>query len=185
MKCHLARTLGIAVVGIGLFAMAPEMAQATTVTYSVLNSSDTTWQYDYTVTNDTLGSALREFTVFFDRTQYANLVVNGSPVDWDSLVAQPDNNLPDDGYFDSLNTATGLAIGASQSGFLVQFDFLGTGSPGSQAFNIVDPDTFDVLDSGSTSAVPLPATFWLLITAFGSLIGRRGISARLRNESMR
>ncbi len=179
MKFHLARTLGIAVVGIGLCAMAPEIAQATTVTYTAVNLSGTTWQYDYTVTNNTLGSALREFTVFFDRTQYTNLAVQGSPVDWDSLVAQPDNNLPDDGYFDSLNTSTGLAIGANRSGFSVQFDFLGTGTPGAQPFSVVDPGTFAALENGTTTTVPLPATAWLL----GWAMGLAGLRIRNRANS--
>ena len=181
MKCYLPRILGIAVVSAGLCVVAPAVAQATTVTYTVANSTGTTWQYDYTLTNDTLGSALREFTVFFDRTQYANLAVNNSPVDWDSLTVQPDNSLPDDGYFDSLNTATGLAVSASQSGFSVQFDFLLTGTPGTQPFNVVDPGTFVALENGTTTAVPLPATAWLL----GWAMGLAGLRCRSRLRSNR
>lgn len=155
-------------------------ANAATITYDVTNTSGNTWRYDYTVTNDTLGSDLFEFTVLFDYTLFENLAVDASPADWDSLVAQPDANIPDDGFFDSLNLTTGLPPDATQSGFSVLFDFLGSGSPGAQPFNIVDPDTFETIESGTTvSAVPLPAPVWLFSAAIGALL-----SVRRQSQSM-
>jgi hypothetical protein len=73
-------------------------ANVATIEYDVQRASGTTWRYDYTVTSDTLSGALEEFTVSFDRALDANLSVAGSPVNWDSLVAQPDMNLPDQGF---------------------------------------------------------------------------------------
>lgn len=43
-------------------------AEAATITYGATNISGNTWAYDYAVTNDSLGSALFEFTVYFDPT---------------------------------------------------------------------------------------------------------------------
>ena len=166
------RFLCITVAAMTCFLGMSVEAQATTISYKATNVAGATWRYDYTVTNDSLNAALFEFTVFFDRTQYENLAVQASPVAWDSLVVQPDNGLPDDGFFDSLNTATGMAVGASRSGFSVRFDFLGTGSPGSQAFHVVDPDTFLALQSGNTFAVPLPGAGALLGTGALLLSGK-------------
>jgi len=151
----------------------PSAASATLIEYELTNLSGNRWEYAYTVTNDSLGSALEELTIYFDATLFENLAVTGSPVGWDSLVVQPDLSLPDDGFFDSLSTLGGLAPAGSQSGFRVAFDFLGTGTPGAQPFEIVDPITFAVLDSGQTTAVPEPGSAWLLVVAAAALGLRR------------
>ena len=74
-------------------------------------------------------------------------------------------------------------VDALQGGFAVQFTWLGAGTPGAQPFEIVDPDTFQTLESGSTTVVPLPATGWLLGWATGLIAWRarnraRGAGAR-------
>ena len=63
----------------------------------------------------------------------------------------------------------GIGIGQNVSGFTVSFDWLGTGDPGSQFYEIIDPDTFDTIDSGFT--VPEPAILPLL--ALGVLALRK------------
>jgi hypothetical protein len=130
------------------------LASATLISYDVSNVAGSTWRYDYTITNDTLASAIDEFTVFFDLGVYANLSVAASPASWDSLVVQPDPGLPDNGFFDALALVTGIASNASLGGFSVRFDWLGVGSPGSQSFQIVDPVSFAVQDAGSTALRP-------------------------------
>jgi len=52
------------------------------------------------------------------------------------------------------------------AGFAVSFDWLGTGEPGAQFYEIIDPDTFETIDSGWT--VPEPGTICLL--SFGGLV---------------
>lgn len=142
-------------------------ANATTVSYAISNVSGNTWEYTYNVANDTLGTDIEEFTIYFDLGLYENLVAIATPVDWDPLVVQPDPSIPpsgDDGFYDALALSTGIAQGTSLDGFSVQFDYLGTGVPGSQFFEVIDPVTFANLDSGDTQPVPVPAAIWL----FGS-----------------
>jgi hypothetical protein len=43
------------------------------------------------------------------------------------------------------------------SGFAVRFQWIGTGLPGTQAFSISDPNSFNVLQSGTTTAPAAPA----------------------------
>lgn len=143
-------------------------ASASTITYSVANIAANNWQYTYTVSNDSLGIAIEEFTIFFDVALYENLVITGSPAGWDSLVVDPDPDLPDDGFFDScsssvlcLGAGDAIPIGGTLGGFSVSFDYLGVGTPSSQVFDIVDPDTFATIDSGITT-VPIPPAAWLL-----------------------
>src|SRR5690606_36000186 len=108
-----------------------------------------------------------EFTIQFQLGSSANLLVAESPAGWDSLVVQPDAGLPDDGFFDALALGAGIVSGAGLGGFAVSFDYLGAGTPGPQAFDIVDPGTFATLASGTTTAtaVPAPPAGWLLATA--------------------
>lgn len=158
-----------------VFFSLASVAQAATVTYSTTYISANTWEYTYTVANNTLGANLEEFTIFFDVARYENLAVTGSPVAWDSLVVQPDPFLPDNGFLDSLALVAGIAPGASLSGFAVSFDYLGSGPPGPQPFDIVDPATFATLESGMTTVVPLPAAIWLLLAGLAAL----GVSGRI------
>ena len=147
-------------------------AKASIITYSVADVSGSTWQYNYSITNNTQPANIGEFTVFFTLNQYSNLTVEASPGNWSSIVAQPDPNLPADGFFDSQALDAGVAPGKSQNGFSVQFTWLGQGTPGAQLFNIVDPNTFATLEAGNTTSatpVPLPESALLLASALGLL----------------
>ena len=60
-------------------------------------------------------------------------------------------------------------VGQSVEGFTVSFDWLGTGLPGSQPFEIINPLDSQTIDSGNT--VPEPAT--LLLFALGTIFLRK------------
>src|SRR4051812_48193473 len=84
-----------------VFAMATQ-ASATAITYDTTNVSGSTWRYDYSVSNDTLGAPLSELTLYFQLNQFQNLHTLGAPAGWDGLIAQPDPLLPDNGFVDFL-----------------------------------------------------------------------------------
>lgn len=114
------------------------------------------WQYNYTLANEELGIPIYEFTIYFDLELYRNLSLATVPDPWDPFVAQPDPNLPDNGFFDALTLSGGLEPGGSLSGFSIRFDYLGTGTPGSQRFEIIDPMTFNTLFAGQTTPLLIP-----------------------------
>jgi len=154
-------------------------SQATSVSFDVAHIAGNTWEYSYTVANDTLATDIEEFTVWFDVNLYENLIATATPADWDPLVIQPDPGLPDDGLYDALALVAGIAPGGSLGGFSVQFDFLGMGTPGSQPFDIVDPFSFALIDGGRTistagPAIPEPSTFVLLAVGLCGVLGARG-----------
>lgn len=143
------------------------------------------WEYTYTVKNNSTDIDpldIEEFSIYFAPTLYADLAVTTpAPLssDWDELVIQPETTLPvDDGMYDALALAGGIGWGTEAAGFSVSFDWIGTGDPGSQAFEVVDPsDPSIVLFGGVTT--PEPCSVFLLATA-GILFGRRRPMNRLR-----
>ena len=124
------------------------------LSYTATDISGSTWEYNYTITNN-LTVNLTEFTTFFTLGQYTNLDVLSAPGNWEggggALAINPDPSLPADGFFDAEASDAGLAPGASQGGFSVEFTYLGTGTPGAQLFNFVDSSSFATLEAGNTT----------------------------------
>ena len=160
----------ILVSGFSLLLSSLQSGFASTINYDVTKIIDNTWEYNYTVINDSLGVDIEEFTVYFNFGDYEKLIPLSTPSDWDSLTVEPDNFLNNDGYYDSLERFSGIALGDSLGGFSVRFNYLGTDAPGAQFFEIVNPITFAVLDSGFTNAVPIPASIWLFSSGFIGLV---------------
>jgi len=144
----------------------------TKICYEAAELGSGRWQYTYEVTNISLTPAIEEFTIWFDFGSFDNLSVDtlDPPAgNWDEIVIQPEPVLNDDGYYDALVLGVGIGIGESVSGFSVSFDWLGSGEPGSQFYEIINPDTFETLDSGWT--IPEPAT--LLLLGISGIVLRR------------
>jgi hypothetical protein len=146
-------------------------SNAAVIPYDAVEESGATWRYDYSVTNSTLGGAIDELTLYFPLGQYSNLSVSGAPSGWNSIVAQPDPNLPADGFYDSVALSSGLGSGQTLSGFSATFTWLGAGTPGAQSFDIIDPNTFATLESGRTvpAPVPLPPSGIMMLVGLGTL----------------
>ena len=146
------------------------MADADTIRYEATNLGGNEWRYDYTLRNTGV-DAIAQFTIYFDPDLYSDLDETTAlgPSGWDVLVIQPDRGLPDDGFFDALNETSPVLTGETLTGFSVSFFWLGTGAPGSQPFDILDPVTFAPLVSGTTTIVPLPAPISLCLLGLAGL----------------
>lgn len=173
-----------------LTCMLPTTAQAAIITYAVQDFAATAldgvsgdvWQYTYYVSGLDADADVG-FTIYFDaalcshvQTMDDVLTENGQ---WSQLTWDPDPALPDDGAYDALSLADGASL---SDPFSVSFIWLGGDgqAPGSQAFEIYDLDTgegaFGILETGTTSPVPEPATLFLF--GAGLLALARGAGKR-------
>lgn len=140
--------------GAALLAASP-LAYASPIYYEVDNLGGDRWQYHYTLGNDT-DAPIDWFTIFFDPELYAFEtegeevvpVTYSGAIDWDVFVAAPELLFPGSsdnqpGIYDAclsgdecLVSNGAVAPGELVSGFSMIFTWLGTGTPGSQAFTL-------------------------------------------------
>jgi hypothetical protein len=155
-------------------------SHATLVSYSATNVADATWRFDYAISNDTLPSSIDYFVIDFDRTQYANLRDATAPAGWDILLLQPDEGLPADGVFDALALSIGILPGELLTGFSVLVDYLGVGAPPIQSFAVLDPFSFEAIDSGTPVHTPVPVPVPLML--LGSALLGIPLARRIRKR---
>jgi len=155
------------ILGISLALLATS-ANATEIAYAASNTSGTTWEYNFSVTNDTLSVPISDFDVYFDALTISNITPVSQPADFAGPSAAepsvPPSPLP--GFVNYLASDAGIAVGATAGGFIVDVTFSGQGTPGAPTFDVLDA-SFNTLDAGSTKpsggvAVPEPSTLGLL-----------------------
>lgn len=170
----------VAVILVGFFT-ASGFGSFTQIAYQVTPLGSGRWQYSYDVTNLSLVSPIEEFTIWFNYTlPYANLTIEtpDPPASgWDELVWQPDPLWSIDGSYDALALGSGIGTGQTVSGFAVSFDWPGTGVPGSQFYEIINPATWEAVDEGWTTSepvtiIPVPGACILTVIGLG-IIGFR------------
>ena len=157
-------------------------AQAVVITYQATDLADIVvgedrWQYRYKVS----GFVGLGFNVLFSPALYRNLsdpppAVNS---DWALQIVQPDPNpvVLADGFYG----ATAQVLNPSLAdAFTVIFDWLGSGSPGSQPFEVFDESFFPPIATGQTQAegqvVPLPDTLSLIGLGLLVLRARKAVA---------
>lgn len=160
-------------------------SQAALVSSHYTQLGGSRWAAQLAVSNDDAQPPLiTGFTVYFSEALFGGLDLLAAPAAWDSIVIQPDPAIPGAGFLDAFvpDDADGLAPGQSQGGFVVAFDYLGTGLPPALYYEIVDAD-FQVLAAGETQvsvaqAVPEPGVLALAGLALAALCSRRRSTVR-------
>jgi hypothetical protein len=141
------------------------------IAYTLTDLGAGRWQYTYDVTNNALILKVEQFTIWFDFGSFDHLTVttpDPPSANWDELIVQPDPTFGLEGFYDAMTLSTGIDVGQTEQGFSVAFDWLGSGTPGPQAFDVVNPTTQQPVFSGRT--FPEPAAICLLAA---SLLLRR------------
>jgi len=155
-------------------------AAAATIEVTRTDLPDTTpgqdlWRSVYTFTGPLTAAA--GFTLLFDATMYADLVVTRRPAELDATVTQPDAALPADGLV-SL-TAQSTTTSAYMAEVVVEHLLLARPAA-AQPFEVFD-DTFNITATGTTTSpstgqVPEPAT-WALVAAAWLVARRQRVDA--------
>jgi len=164
------RILSLGVLILMAFGGLSYAGEYTDIWYETTDLGGGRWQYTYDVYNNSLTDGIDEFTIWFGIGSYDNLIIEtGDPPasNWDEIVWDPDPFLGDDGGYDALASNLDIGTGEHVYGFAVSFDWLGTGDPGSQYYEIIDPDDFSTIDSGWTT--PEPGSFLILLAGVSIL----------------
>jgi len=155
-------------------------AQAVSIQYEAGDLPDTVvgqdlWRYVYHLTGSF--PAFTGFNVLFDPTRYGSLEdPPAAPnAEWTVLTSQPIPSLPADGQYTAIAQQDNASLADP---FAVSFVWLGTGTPGSQPFELLD-DSFNVIANGFTApfgtpAIPEPGSLLLVAGALG-LLGWRSL----------
>lgn len=154
-------------------AFTAPISQATVISSTYAPLGGGSWLVDFTVTNDGTPATFAGFTI--DIPEATNLVVRGSPSTWDSLVFQPDPNLPDVGAFDSFvkSASNALVPGQSIGGFQMAFSYTSGARPGPLPF-VVYSETFTPLFAGTTTIPAIPEPPMVFLAALGlTFVGLR------------
>lgn len=137
----------------------------------------TQWTTSYSIKAQGSDPLIEEFSIYFAPSLYDSLALVSVPAGWDSIVIQPDAGIPADGFLDALSLFAGISPGEALTGFTVSFNYLGSGVPPTQRFDLIDPLSFATIGTGLTtnSAVelPLPGTLPLLSLGFGIILWLR------------
>ena len=154
------------------FGTPSEVDLASKIWFEVSEVGGGRWEYTYDVTNVDILAGVWEFTIYFAAGLYDGLAVETDGVlaaTWDEIVWDPIDRLGIAGGYDALAELFPIGPSMTASGYSVSFDWLGEGAPGSQYYEIIDPDTFETVDSGWT--VPEPGM--ILLLGFGAMVIRR------------
>ena len=150
---------------------------AANITYEATDITDQIvgedlWTYTYTVSDHTFNTD-EGFSINFDNQLYSSLV-DPTPVvnsDWDTLILQPDNLIPDNGVYDAVSLVNGATL---VDNFMVSFVWTGNSSPSAQSYELYD-SSFNITASGTTqssiSNVPVPPAIILMASGIVSLAG--------------
>jgi PEP-CTERM motif len=158
---------------LAVLLLAATPAAATTIHYALVDLGAGSYRAIYSVINDgSLGAPLEGFDIFFDPSLYLESslgIVTPLPLaaDWDQLILG--SGVLVSAAYDALGLSGGIPDGGSASGFAVEFSWIAPGIPGPQPFEIFDPGTFEVLESGVTTPVPEPDTFALVLLGLALL----------------
>ncbi len=158
---------------------------ATTITQQVTSLGGDQWRGEYSMTNDSLGTDLYAFRLYFEPQLYGPLSIFAMPPwQFGAIETQPGPGDLDYGRV-LFQYLPGLAPGESLGGFALSFTWL-LPFPGSTPsrplfFEIYDPLTVSIVETGTTvngvvAAIPEPETYALLLAGLGLL----GFAARRR-----
>ena len=147
----------------------PASGDGVSIQYTAINLGSGAWQYDYTLQ----GSFLVNWgvAIYFPTPNYAGGSITdlgtGDSEYWLTFPLQADPTIPAPGEYDIVALVDNPSL---SSVFEVTFQWNGTGTPGTQGFNLYNfTNGADLLGSGNTTAasmaVPEPSLLTMMLFA--------------------
>ena len=154
-------------------------ALAIVIDFNTISLGANQYRYEYVVRNDGSlgpGVSVALFDIEFDPVLYREsslTIVTPDPLksQWDELLLASAPGLA--AAYDALALAAGVGVAEVVSGFAVEFEWLGSGRPGTQTYLVFDPNTNAIIETGQTGAMPEPASIGLLLLGFVALMRAR------------
>lgn len=137
-------------------ALSAPGANAASIDYNLVSLGGDAWRYSYVVDNSTAPVDFDEFTIYFDLPVTATITSFTAPAGWDTLTIQPDSSVPASGFADAVHAGGHIPAGTVLTGFSVDFTVAPGAQPGSQSFDLVASNPFQVVYSGTTTLAPVP-----------------------------
>jgi hypothetical protein len=160
MKSNRYNLIGI---GITLFLLT-QLVHAVGISSKITSLGSNTYRIEYTVINDgSLGVniPIKLFDIGFDKAKYLETslkVVTSTPLNtqWTETILA--SVFGDSAAYSSFASTTGILPGQRASGFAVEFEWIGVGTPNVniQPFQVYDSNTFAQLTQGATKAKTQP-----------------------------
>lgn len=151
-------------------------ANAASVKYEAVALGGTSWRYDYTLQGNATATAFDGLTIYFAASSFGQLSNELAPSGWETLVVQRDTGIPADGFLDLLNLGGSLSGALTPVVFSLRVEYLGTGLPRSQRYELYQSTPFSVVASGETvqvGAIPEPRTNALMLLGLGAVVALR------------
>jgi hypothetical protein len=155
-----------------LIGLGAASAQAATINYSLNALGGNRYSYDYILTSSPM-MEIEAFTIYFPFDEYANLAPGNLPPGWLAFLMQPDPAAYMSGYFSAESMNGPIPAGVPTGGFSIEFDWLGTGLPGPQGYEVSDSIPWGNVWIGGTVQVPEPGTLALSLLLLGVVGYRR------------
>lgn len=188
------KSLRLTFAAVFLFS-AHAFAATVSIQYKLVPMGGNVYRYVYSITHSGpagTGAPVQFFDILFDTSRYQQsslqiVTPSALQLEWSETFLAPLPGVPT--AYDVLALHGGVPAGSTVSGFAVQFTWLGSGLPGPQLFQIYDPVTFQLLQSGTTvpdfDSVPAASTWSLFLIGAGlTLAARRQLNRQNRPDGV-
>ncbi len=142
--------------------------QGALIEYQLSDLGNQQWEYAYRVVNNHSEiEPIKSLTIWFETNAGQFEIVSGNSIisEWDEAIL---HDVVGRGHgYDLLAKDEGIGPGDDMEGFAVRFKWNSAGQPGSQFYEVLDPDDFSLIESGYT----VPEPNMMVLGGVGMVIG--------------
>lgn len=96
------------------------------------------WQGNYRIENTGATAPIKGIRIVFPVGLYDALAISKTPDQWDAITADPDSLIDASGIYELFTVTEAIDTNQTLEGITLAFDWLGSGAPSSQSFEIIN-----------------------------------------------